>query len=61
VLAAAKGSENAKLLAASLIAKHSKYFPALADAAINAQFDLCEDLDKKVCQTFKIISTQGNI
>ena len=46
LVSAAKGSDNAKFLAASIIPRHTRFFPAHLDAAIDAQFDLCEDIDK---------------
>lgn len=45
ILAAVKGSEKEKRLASQFIAKFFNSFPKLADQAIEAQFDLCEDDD----------------
>ncbi|KAJ8725068.1 hypothetical protein PYW07_016026 [Mythimna separata] len=45
ILAAVKGSDKEKRLASQFIAKFFNSFPALADQAIEAQFDLCEDDD----------------
>lgn len=38
-----KGSEKEKRLASQFIGKFFKHFPSLADAAIDASLDLCED------------------
>ena len=40
-----KGGANEKRLASQFIARFCKYFPNLAEKAIDAQFDLCEDED----------------
>ncbi|GBP03841.1 Apoptosis inhibitor 5 [Eumeta japonica] len=45
ILAAVKGSDKEKRLASQFIAKFFNSFPNLADQAIEAQFDLCEDED----------------
>ncbi|XP_045533870.1 apoptosis inhibitor 5 [Papilio machaon] len=45
ILAAVKGSDKEKRLASQFIAKFFHSFPNLADQAIEAQFDLCEDDD----------------
>ncbi|KAJ0179391.1 hypothetical protein K1T71_005103 [Dendrolimus kikuchii] len=45
ILAAVKGSDKEKRLASQFIAKFFNNFPNLADQAIEAQFDLCEDDD----------------
>ncbi|XP_022828878.1 apoptosis inhibitor 5 [Spodoptera litura] len=45
ILAAVKGSDKEKRLASQFIAKFFNSFPNLADQAIEAQFDLCEDDD----------------
>ncbi|CAH0628811.1 unnamed protein product [Chrysodeixis includens] len=45
ILAAVKGSDKEKRLASQFIAKFFNSFPTLADQAIEAQFDLCEDDD----------------
>lgn len=48
-----KGGPKEKRLAAQFIPKFFSSFPELADAAINAQLDLCEDEDVSVrMQTF---------
>lgn len=43
ILDAVKGSEKEKRLASQFIGKFFKHFPNLADAAIEASLDLCED------------------
>lgn len=43
-----KGGAKEKRLAAQFIPKFFKHFPELADSAINAQLDLCEDEDVSV-------------
>lgn len=43
ILDAVKGSDKEKQLAAQFIGKFFKHFPSLADAAIDASLDLCED------------------
>lgn len=48
ILAAVKGSDKEKRLASQFIAKFFNSFPTLADQAIEAQFDLCEDDDVAV-------------
>jgi hypothetical protein len=48
ILTAVKGSSKEKRLASQFIARFFKYFPALADQAIEAQLDLCEDEDVAV-------------
>ncbi|KAI5641129.1 apoptosis inhibitory protein 5 (API5) domain-containing protein [Phthorimaea operculella] len=45
ILAAVKGSDKEKRLASQFIAKFFNSFPNLAEQAIEAQFDLCEDDD----------------
>ncbi|KAG6448792.1 hypothetical protein O3G_MSEX005708 [Manduca sexta] len=45
ILAAVKGSDKEKRLASQFIAKFFNSFPSLAEQAIEAQFDLCEDDD----------------
>lgn len=45
ILEGVKGGIKEKRLAAQFIPKFFKHFPDLADAAINAQLDLCEDPD----------------
>ncbi|XP_047003170.1 apoptosis inhibitor 5 [Schistocerca americana] len=45
ILKAVKGSPKEKRLASQFIARFFKHFPALADKAIEAQLDLCEDED----------------
>ncbi|XP_047522578.1 apoptosis inhibitor 5 [Pieris napi] len=45
ILAAVKGSDKEKRLASQFIAKFFSSFPNLAEQAIEAQFDLCEDDD----------------
>lgn len=43
IIEAVKGSEKEKRLASQFIGKFFKHFPNLADAAIDASLDLCED------------------
>ncbi|KAI4501949.1 hypothetical protein M0802_002631 [Mischocyttarus mexicanus] len=45
ILTAVKGSSKEKRLASQFIARFFKYFPKLADQAIDAHLDLCEDED----------------
>ncbi|XP_028158013.1 apoptosis inhibitor 5 [Ostrinia furnacalis] len=45
ILSAVKGSDKEKRLASQFIAKFFHSFPNLAEQAIEAQFDLCEDDD----------------
>ena len=46
-----KGDAPEKKLACSFIPKFFKHFPKLADQAIDAQLDLCEDEDPMVSLT----------
>lgn len=48
ILDGVKGGPKEKRLAAQFIPKFFSSFPDLADAAINAQLDLCEDEDVSV-------------
>lgn len=48
IIAAVKGSDKEKRLASQFIAKFFNSFPTLAEQAIEAQFDLCEDDDVTV-------------
>lgn len=48
ILDGVKGGPKEKRLAAQFIPKFFSSFPELADAAINAQLDLCEDDDVSV-------------
>ncbi|XP_030056663.1 apoptosis inhibitor 5 [Microcaecilia unicolor] len=48
ILDGVKGGPKEKRLAAQFIPKFFKHFPELADAAINAQLDLCEDEDVSI-------------
>lgn len=48
ILDGVKGSAKEKRLAAQFIPKFFSSFPDMADAAINAQLDLCEDEDVSV-------------
>ncbi|KAJ7416909.1 Apoptosis inhibitor 5 [Willisornis vidua] len=48
ILDGVKGSAKEKRLAAQFIPKFFKHFPDLADSAINAQLDLCEDEDVSI-------------
>ena len=43
-----KGSTGSKRLAADFITKFFAHFPDIADRAIEAQLDLCEDEDQQV-------------
>lgn len=51
-----KGGPKEKRLAAQFIPKFFSNFPELADAAINAQLDLCEDEDVSVGLTINIVA-----
>ena len=48
ILTAVKGTSKEKRLASQFIARFFKHFPTLADQAIEAQLDLCEDEDVAV-------------
>lgn len=48
ILDGVKGGPKEKRLAAQFIPKFFSSFPEMADAAINAQLDLCEDEDVSV-------------
>ncbi|XP_055386398.1 apoptosis inhibitor 5 homolog [Condylostylus longicornis] len=48
ILEAVKGSTKEKMLATQFIGKFFKYFPDLANKAIDAQLDLCEDEDIQI-------------
>ncbi|XP_042315628.1 apoptosis inhibitor 5 [Sceloporus undulatus] len=50
ILDGVKGGAKEKRLAAQFIPKFFKHFPELADSAINAQLDLCEDEDVSVLE-----------
>ncbi|KAM7121090.1 LOW QUALITY PROTEIN: apoptosis inhibitor 5-like [Molossus nigricans] len=52
ILDGVKGGKG-KRLAAQFIPKFFKHFPELADSAINAQLDLCEDEDVSIWQAIK--------
>lgn len=52
ILTAVKGSEKEKRLASQFIARFFKHFPHLADQAIEAQIDLCEDEDQSVSSKY---------
>ena len=58
ILDGVKGGPKEKRLAAQFIPKFFSSFPELADAAINAQLDLCEDEDVSVSgfQSLKTVS-----
>lgn len=45
ILVAVRGTAKEKRLASQFIARFFKHFPAMADQAIEAQLDLCEDED----------------
>lgn len=53
ILDAIKGSAKEKRLASQFIGKFFKHFPSLAETAIDAQLDLCEDEDIQVNEKFK--------
>ncbi|KAB0356507.1 hypothetical protein FD754_000663 [Muntiacus muntjak] len=48
ILDGVKGGTKEKRLAAQFIQKFFKHFPELANSAINAQLDLCEDEDVSI-------------
>ncbi|XP_012286250.1 apoptosis inhibitor 5 [Orussus abietinus] len=48
ILTAVKGSPKEKRLASQFIARFFKHFPKLADRAIDAHLDLCEDEDMAI-------------
>ena len=48
IMSGVKGEGNAKRLASQFIARFFKHFPDLAEEAIDALFDLCEDDDVNV-------------
>jgi hypothetical protein len=48
ILDAVKGNTKEKRLASQFIGKFFKYFPNLADEAIDRQLDLCEDEEVQV-------------
>uniref|UniRef100_A0A1A9ZEV8 Apoptosis inhibitor 5/fibroblast growth factor 2-interacting factor 2 n=1 Tax=Glossina pallidipes TaxID=7398 RepID=A0A1A9ZEV8_GLOPL len=48
IIEAVKGSSKEKRLASQFIGKFFKYFPDLAETAIDAQLDLCEDDDMQI-------------
>ncbi|XP_030383056.1 apoptosis inhibitor 5 homolog [Scaptodrosophila lebanonensis] len=48
ILQAVKGTSKEKRLASQFIGNFFKYFPDLADTAIDAIFDLCEDDDTQI-------------
>jgi len=45
ILLAVKGSAKEKKLASQFIARFFQYFPKMSERAIDAMFDLCEDVD----------------
>lgn len=51
ILDGVKGGPKEKRLAAQFIPKFFSSFPEMADAAINAQLDLCEDEDVSVSRS----------
>ncbi|XP_012510775.1 PREDICTED: apoptosis inhibitor 5 [Propithecus coquereli] len=62
ILDGVKGGTKEKRLAAQFIPKFFKHFPELADSAINAQLDLCEDEDVSVSlQLFRFAGTLGGL
>lgn len=54
ILTAVKGSPKEKRLASQFIARFFKHFPKLADQAIDAHLDLCEDEDMAVSFQIRI-------
>lgn len=56
ILDGVKGGAKEKRLAAQFIPKFFSSFPELADAAINAQLDLCEDEEVSVSTKLKKVS-----
>jgi len=54
ILKAVKGTSKEKRLASQFIGNFFKHFPDLADTAIDAQFDLCEDDDTQVSGSHKV-------
>lgn len=61
ILTAVKGSSKEKRLASQFIARFFKHFPKLADQAIDAHLDLCEDEDIAVSlETFDTIFNVKN-
>lgn len=61
ILGAVKGSDKEKRLASQFIAKFFNSFPNLADQAIEAQFDLCEDDDIAVSYILIFVEIMGII
>lgn len=55
ILAAVKGTPKEKRLASQFIARFFKNFPTLADQALGAQLDLCEDDDVSVRHNYVIL------
>ena len=55
LLSGVRGEANAKRLASQFIARFFKNFPAAADSALDALFDLCEDEDVNVSITIRNI------
>ena len=54
IIEGTKGDNNAKRLAADFIAKFFALFPDMAERAIEAELDLCEDEDHMVSALFRI-------
>lgn len=48
IISGVKGNSSAKRLASQFIARFLKHFPDLAEEAVDALFDLCEDEDVNV-------------
>lgn len=59
ILDAIKGSAKEKRLASQFIGKFFKHFPSLAETAIDAQLDLCEDEDIQVSEN--VLTANGSI
>lgn len=49
IIAAAKGSIEAKQLAVQLVPRFFKFLPDLHNSAVDAHFDLCEEEEIGVC------------
>ena len=48
IISGVKGNSNTKRLASQFISRFLKHFPDLAEEALDALFDLCEDEDINV-------------
>ena len=61
LMAVQHGSTKAKQLAAQLIPKYFKFFPALASKAASAHFDLLEEEELGVFLPFLLIFSTTNV